>query len=203
MQLKFRKFVEAVSPGIKRIVIFDFDDTLVSTPTPEEGKLAYQNATGQPWPHKGWWGNPESLKPPVFNTEPAKLNPAVANAFRSFKDDAQTYVVVMTGRIAKFENQVKEILNKYGIHPDEYFFRGQKDLTQHPNYPHKGDTYDYKEFVILNRLMNQEVQMVEIFDDREEHIPNFVQLGKTLRAKWPNLQSVIIHDVRQHKDYNL
>lgn len=195
--------MEAISPGIKKIVIFDFDDTLVLTPTPEEGKLAYQNATGQPWPHKGWWGNPKSLEPPVFNSEIGKLNPAVANAFRSFKDDAQTYIVVMTGRIAKFENQVKEILNKYGIHPDEYYFKDQKNLTQDKNYPRGVDTFGYKEFVILNRLMSQEIQMVEIFDDREEHITKFIELGKNLKTKWPNLQSVVIHDVRQKHTSNL
>lgn len=202
MMLEFRKFMETVPQGIKRIVIFDFDDTLVFTPTPEEGKPAYQKATGQPWPHQGWWGNPNTLEPPVFNSEPEKLNPAVARAFHSFKDDPQTYVVVMTGRIARFENKVKEILNKYGIHADEYFFRGQKDLTQHPEYPRKGDTFDYKAFVTVNRLMSPEIETLEIFDDRDEHIPKFVELGKNLKQKYPNLR-ILIHDVRQNKDFNL
>lgn len=203
MRLDFRTFMEAAPPGIKRIVVFDFDDTLVFTPTPEEGKPAYQKATGQPWPHQGWWGNTNTLEPPVFNAEPEKLNPAVARAFHNFRNDPQTYVVVMTGRIAKFENKVKQILNQYGIHADEYFFKNQKHLTQDQDYPRKGDTFDYKAFVIINRLMNKDVQTVEIFDDREEHIPRFVQLGKNLREKWPNLQAVIIHDVRQNKNYNL
>ncbi len=202
MILEFRKFMEAVPQGIKRIVIFDFDDTLVFTPTPEEGKPAYQKATGQPWPHQGWWGNPNTLEPPVFNNEPEKLNPAVAKAFHSFKDDPQTYVVVMTGRIAKFENKVKQILNQYGIHADEYFFKDQKSLTQHPEYPRKGDTFDYKAFVTVNRLMSPEIETLEIFDDREEHIPRFIELGKTLKQKHPHLR-ILIHDVRQNKDFNL
>lgn len=206
MIMNFRQFIESAPSGIKRIVIFDFDDTLVFTPTPEEGKPAYQAITGQPW-KGGWWGNPKTLEHPVFNdNDPAKLNPHVAQAFQHFKQDASTYVVVMTGRIAKFENRVKEILAKYGIHPDEFYFKDQQNLSQDQSYKQamsqaKNDTFNYKEFVIINRLMNPEIEKVEIFDDREEHIPRFVQLGKNLKERWPKLQSVIIHDVRLNQNH--
>ncbi|NIQ15290.1 MAG: hypothetical protein GTO02_13120 [Candidatus Dadabacteria bacterium] len=203
MMLEFRKFMEAAPSGINKIAIFDFDDTLVFTPTPEEGKPAYQSATGEPWPHQGWWGQTKSMEPPVFNKEPEKLNQNVAKAFHTFRDDPHTYVVVMTGRIAKFENRVKEILNHYGIHPDEYFFRGQKDIAQHQDYPRKGDTFDYKAFVVINRLMSPQIQVVEIFDDREEHIPRFLQLGRDLKQNWSELKTVLIHDVRQNKNYTV
>lgn len=212
--------MESAPPGIKRIVIFDFDDTLVFTPTPEEGIPNYEKATGKPWYIKdketaelhgyppgfrrtGWWSRPETLQPPIFEPHPDKLNPEVAKAFQSFRDDAQTYVVVMTGRLASAEKRVREILAQYGIHADEYFLKGQKQLLQDPNYPRTRDTFQYKEYVILTKLMNQGVQTVEIFDDREEHMPRFVELGRNLREKWPNLKSVIIHDVRQNKNYNL
>jgi len=212
--------MEAVPPGIKRIVIFDFDDTLVFTPPPEEGIPNYEKATGKPWLVKdkqtaiahgfpptfqrtGWWGRKETLHPPIFDPTPDRLNPDVAKAFHSFRDDPQTYVVVMTGRIESSGERVKEILAHYGIHADEYFFQGQKSITKDPNYPKVRDTFDYKAFVIVHRLMSQDIQVVEIFDDREEHMPKFVELGKQLRTQWPNLQSVIIHDVRQHKDYRL
>jgi len=220
MILEFRKFMESVPPGFKRIVIFDFDDTLVFTPTPEEGAPKYQQATGQPWYIKdpqtaqahgypssyrreGWWGNPKTIESPIFDPHPDKLNQDVARAFQSFKDDPHTYTVVMTGRIAKMENRIKEILAHYNIHADEYYFKDQKNLTQDKNYPRKGDTFDYKAFVIINRLVNQETQSVEIFDDRAEHIPKFVELGRNLKEKWPNMQTVIIHDVRQNKNYSL
>ena len=123
--------------------------------------------------------------------------------FREFKNDASTYVVVMTGRQANMETRVKEILNKYGIHADEYFFRGQKSLTQDPKYPRQGDTFDYKIFTIMEKLMTPQIEIVEIFDDREEHIPKFVQFGRNLKEKFNNLRSVIVHDVRYNKNYSL
>lgn len=219
--ISFKEFLmEGTPSGIKKLVVFDFDDTLVFTPPPEEGIPNYEKATGKPWyikdsetakshgfPEKfrrlGWWGRAETLHPPIFDPHPEKLNQSVAQAFHNFKKDANTYVVVMTGRIAASEKRVKEILAHYGIHADEYFFQGQKDLTQHPNYPRVRDTFAYKEFVIISRLMSPELQTVEIFDDREEHIPKFVELGKILKASWPNLENVVIHDVRQNKNYNL
>ena len=83
-----------------------------------------------------------------------------------------------------------------------HFFKDQQNLRDDPKYP-RGDTFAYKEFVILNRLLIPEVEVVEIFDDRAEHIPGFVKLGEKLRQNWPNLRSVVIHDVRQNKNYNL
>lgn len=212
--------MESVPPGIKRIAVFDFDDTLVFTPNPEEGIPSYEKATGKPWivrdkqtalahgfpanfQRTGWWGRKETLHPPIFEPHPEKLNQSVANVFHGFRDDAHTYVVVMTGRGANNGGRVKEILANYNIHPDEFFFKGQKDLTQDQNYPRQGDTFDYKAFVILNRLVSPEIETIEIFDDREEHIPKFLELGKNLRQKWPNLQKVMIHDVRANRDYAL
>jgi HAD domain family 1 in Swiss Army Knife RNA repair proteins len=219
--LNFRKFMEN-QQSINRLVIFDFDDTLVFTPSPEEGMPAYEKATGKPWKiadsetalahgykkdyrRLGWWGRDETLKPPIFNQTIDKLNIPVAQAFHAFRNDPQTYVVVMTGRTAKSEQTVKEILTKYGIHADAYFFQGQKALTQHPNYPKVQDTYAYKTHVIQDQLLPKfpDLQSVEIFDDREEHIPRFVQFGENLRKVWPNLQSVTIHDVKQNKIYKL
>lgn len=203
MYLNFRQFVESTKT---RLAVFDFDDTLVLTPTKED----YQKRTGTIW-KGGWWGNPKTLEHPVFDdNDAAIINPQVAKTFQQFRQDPNTYVVVMTGRIAKFENRVKEILAKYNIHPDEFYFKDQKNLTIDPTYKqhmaqNKNDTFNYKEFVIINRLIKTypDVQSVEIFDDRTEHIPRFVELGENLKKTHPNLQSVIIHDVRQNKIYNI
>lgn len=151
----------------------------------------------------GWWGRKETLHPPIFEPTTERLNQTVAQTFKQFKDDPSTYVVVMTGRVANAGDRIKEILNAYHIHADEYFFQGQKDIAKDPRYPRIQDTFAYKAFVIKHRLMSPEIQVVEIFDDREDHIPKFLQLGKDLKQNWPKLQNVIIHDVRQNKNHTV
>lgn len=212
--------MEQAPPGKTRLAIFDFDDTLVHTPTPEEGRPNYEKATGKPWVinnrndakqhgfpdnfrRSGWWGRKETLHPPIFDTTPDRLNQEVAKMFHNFRNDPQTYVVVMTGRQANMEERVKEILKQYGIHADEYYFRGQKNLVQDPKYPRAGDTFDYKVFTIAEKLMSPEIETVEIFDDREEHIPKFVEFGRNLKTKHPNLKAVLVHDVRFGKNYSV
>jgi len=40
---------------IKKLISFDFDDTLVHTTLPAEGKVIWKEKTGEDWPHRGWW----------------------------------------------------------------------------------------------------------------------------------------------------
>lgn len=51
--------------SIYTLQIFDFDATLFDTPLPEDGCRQYEEKTGRPWPHQGWWGCPESLMDPL------------------------------------------------------------------------------------------------------------------------------------------
>ena len=221
--LNFKKFMESAPTGIKRIAIIDFDDTLVHTPTPEKGIPEYEESHPSPsggripWMIKdketavkhgfdpkfrrtGWWGRPETLK---FDRTPERLNQNVANALKSFHDDPQTHTVIMTGRHAALGDSVKDILTHYGIHADEYYFKGQKDLTKDPQYPKSNDTFDYKAFVIIKRLMSPEIETVEIFDDRADHVNKFLELGRNLKETWPNLKTMLVHDVRSKKNYSI
>jgi hypothetical protein len=52
---------EGTEDTITRIAVFDFDGTLSDTPMPDTGRIEYEKITGSPWPHKGWWGRPETL----------------------------------------------------------------------------------------------------------------------------------------------
>jgi adenine-specific DNA methylase len=60
---------------------------------------------------------------------------------------------------------------------------------------------DYKIFVLLEKLMNNNIESLDIFDDRQDHIIRFVEFGKNLKEKFPNLKSVIVHDVIHGKNY--
>ena len=215
--LNFKKFIESAKTDINRLVVFDFDGTLVFTPTPEEGIPDYEKATGKPWMIKdketavkhgfdpkfrriGFWGRPETLE---FDPTLERLNQNVANALKSFHNDPHTHTVIMTGRHAALGNSVKNILANYGVHADEYYFKGQKDLTKDPQYPKSNDTFDYKAFVIIKRLMSPEIETVEIFDDRADHINKFLELGRNLKKTWLNLKAVRVHDVSSNKNYSI
>jgi len=217
MNINFKEFMETVGADYTRLVIVDFDDTLVYTPTPEKGMPEYEKTTGKPWkiPDKetavqhgfdpkfrriGWYGREETLK---FDRTSEKLNQDVANTLKLLQSNPQTHTVIMTGRHAALGNTVKDIVSHYGVHADEYYFKAQKDLTNHPEYPKSNDTFDYKAFVIIKKLMKESVEILEIFEDRAEHVNQFLQLGKNLKEIWKNLKTVIVHDVRSKKNYSV
>ena len=39
-----------------KVAFFDFDGTLMNSPTPENGKIIYKEKTGVNYPYEGWWG---------------------------------------------------------------------------------------------------------------------------------------------------
>ena len=178
-----------------RLAIFDFDGTLVNTPGPEEGKVRYQQATGKAWPHKGWWGRRETLVPPVFNNEEEALKQEVIAEFRKAKADPATQVVMMTGRHGGQEREVAAILSKYGLEPDEQYYQGHKSLVSHPQYPKTQDTWAYKHHVLTNVLVPRSgIKVVEMWDDREDHVPKWIETCKWIRSSYPMIEKIVFHD---------
>ena len=47
--------------GIKKLVCFDFDDTLCNTVKHDDGKIIWREKFGTEYPHRGWWSKEESL----------------------------------------------------------------------------------------------------------------------------------------------
>jgi hypothetical protein len=148
---------------IKRIAVFDFDGTLVDTPTPERGKVEYQQATGEAWPHKGWWGRPESLDFEIFKMPPIA---SVISDYNREKQTPDTLVVMLTGRIQRLSHEVELILATHRLRFDGYY------------YNNGGSTLDFK-ISILEKLLKEHpnVQSVAMWDDRLEHIPAFKAWG--------------------------
>lgn len=180
---------EAVSKT--RLAVYDFDDTLVNTPKKPEG-----------W-RGGWWGRSASLRPPLFNYESTALNTKVVEQFRKDKARADTITVMMTGRHGGLERYVREILAKYNLHPDEQYYKDTKDLSTEPNYPKGGDVWDYKSWVVKNRFMTRDgIREVDFWDDREEHIPKWMELSRWIREAYPQVERVTFHNAVTGEETN-
>ena len=200
--LNFRQYFEQT--GKRRLCIFDFDNTLVKTPEREEGSKRWRDATGQEWLHKGWWGRKETLRPPIFNSGPNDIKHNVVEDFKKAKADPQAIVVMMTGRHGGLEQDVKGILSRYGLEPDEEYYKGHRNLTKDPRYPKNDDTWAYKHHVLINLLAPREgIEEIEIWDDRAEHVPMWLEAGKWIKDNYSTIQRVIFHDAETGEDYNL
>lgn len=174
--------LEDVSRQPDTLVVFDFDHTLVYTPTPEEGKPAFQHATGQPWPYPGWWGEVASLLPPLAWHPIAQ----VIGAFHKARREPRTRVVVVTGRPARpgLLDRVKSILKAAGVAVDP-----GRDLFLKPV---RLETLSWKLRLVQNLLTQMpRVKKLVIWDDRGEHLKSF----KTHDFGVHNLD-VVTHHVR-------
>ena len=152
----------------KKLISFDFDDTLVKTPLPEEGKIVWKEKTGTDWPHRGWWSKPESLDMEIFDIP---LNKHIYEDYERLLSDPENYIVLATGRITALRDEVDIILDHYGLDFDEIHLNPGED------------TYEFKKQLfgdLIDKLQPEEYIM---YDDRDIHLEKFVEWAKTLPCK--------------------
>jgi hypothetical protein len=145
----------------KRLISFDFDDTLCHTPKPEEGKIIWKEKTGTDWPYGGWWGRAESINPDIFDIP---VNPWVYKKYLEAVADPDNYVILATGRLQKVENMrkyVDMILSKHNISFDEIYLNWG------------GDTYNFKTKLFEQLIEKLGVNEFIMYDDRSEHLVRF------------------------------
>lgn len=144
---------------INRIAVFDFDGTLVNSPTAEKGKVIYQEKIGNPWPHIGWWGKVESLNMDIFDIPVIQ---SVIDSYNEEKANDSTLMVMLTGRMSKLSNEVEKILNAKSLSFDKYLYNTG------------GDTLTSK-IKSLDKLLIEypNVNDILLTDDRVAHIPTF------------------------------
>jgi hypothetical protein len=164
------------------IDVFDFDGTLVKTPGREQAEKDFLAATGNPWPHIGFYGRLESLIPPVFPEKPGDefLIQEVAEICRAKECDLR---VLMTGRPYKLRNRVLEICTHYGLAFGLTYFQGQKDC---PGI----NTFECKTSG-LRQLLTLNPQRLRLWEDREDHFVLFEELFRTFRAERPEVEFVL------------
>ncbi len=163
-----QRLLESISKAGKptKLSVFDFDGTLVDTPLPEYGKPIWKEKTGKAWPHKGWWGRMESLDMDVF--EHPTL-PDVISAYRTERAVDTTMTIMLTGRRPHLAKGVKAILDSHGLKFDAYM------------YNYGGETSANKREQMENILAEApSIRSIEMWDDRDEHIPVFQAWGDAL-----------------------
>lgn len=133
--------------------VFDFDGTLMNSPLPEEGKVKYKELTGQEWPHRGWWGQIDSLKP--FDVKPIESTKDLYNQYSVLPNSVN---VLMTNRLAKFEPVVKEKLS--GLYIFDY-------------YDFKNDNREKPDRIKDILKNNPSIEIINIFDDMDDQIERF------------------------------
>jgi hypothetical protein len=149
---------------IDKISVFDFDGTLIDTPLPDYGRIEYEKKTGEKWPHVGWWSKPESLDDKIFDTPTIK---PVVQAYEQEKLTPNTLLVMLTGRMDKLSQFVENILKIKNLSFDKYIYNTG------------GSTVNSK-LKSLGELLIEypNVISVELWEDREEHIPLFEKWGE-------------------------
>jgi len=142
---------------ITKFYIFDFDGTLMNTPLPNPGKQEYERLTGNKYPHIGWWGRLESLDP-MFNIKPF---PAIHDEYKKATADGGL-TVLMTNRMFKHQDRVKELLTEHGMTFDIYSFKSGRESKRE------------RTLQLLRGCPN--VSYIEVWDDMDEHLAEFHRL---------------------------
>ena len=173
---------------IKKLISFDFDDTLVHTPLPQEGKKIWKEKTGEEWPHRGWWSKPESLDTDIFDIP---LNKKIHKRYQQAIKDPDNYVILATGRIEPLKDEVYEILGEYGLSFDETHLN--------PGI----DTFDFKSNLFAKLIYELHPEEFIMYDDRQEHLVRFVAWANDMPCKVTIIDAISGEEFKSEEDKNL
>ena len=178
-----------------RTVIYDFDGTIFRSPEREDGENIYFEATGELLPFPGWWGRIESLTPPIVPSLPDE-NWYLSDTISCCKEDysrQDTEVILMTGRHKHVIHRVFELCEIADLKFDRYFYKGLKGQ--------KGtETFVVKRHYIQDFIIHPNLKILEIWEDRPEHVSNFANISKYWKSNiYKHLEQIIIHDVKTGK----
>jgi beta-phosphoglucomutase-like phosphatase (HAD superfamily) len=151
---------------IKKIVIFDFDGTLINSPEKEDGMKAWAKKYDKAYPHQGWWGRAESLDLNAFKIKPfAKI----LNILKDEKKKSDTYVMILTSRMEKLRPEVQAVLDSNHILVDK--------LDMKKSNKTKGEKLlDYVKLF-------QDLEEIDVYDDRDTDISSYEETRKSLPKK--------------------
>lgn len=174
---------------INKIVVFDFDGTLVNTPLKPNA-----------W-KGGWWGKDHSMLPPFMprHTELKEkgmhfLNQKVADAYLESKKCPNTHTVMMTGRHWGLHKTVMNILCGFDLCSREDCDNLLEESNQFV-FISGGNTLAGK-LERLTELLKEfpDVDLIEMWEDRQEHIPHFRNHAEVLKKIRPSFKEIVVYE---------
>ncbi len=157
---------------MKRLAVYDFDGTLIDSPEPVNGKQFWQDKMGMPYPHKGWWGRPESLDTEVFDIKPF---PNILARLKKDMAEPNTTTIILTSRMEKLRSQLENVLKLNGIRVDELITkRGEDD---------KGDV------ILRIANYNPDLKEIVVYDDFAGMMPDKI-------AEYTKIKDMLLPDVK-------
>ena len=149
---------ESKKKKYKTLNVFDFDRTLFWTIEKEEGSKKWEQIYGKPYPHKGWFGKPESLDLKL-NTP---INKTMKKIYNTLRSDPDGLCILNSNRYVGLEKTIKSFLRHHGFRMDAVLLKTGKD--------NKGKNLqdfwnDYPEITVIN-----------CFDDKDASLNHYKKL---------------------------
>ena len=170
---------------MKKLAVYDFDGTLVNSPTPDIGKQKWSEYYKQPYPYQGWWSRKESLDLNVFDFN---IFPTIVGKIRDDYIDSQTFVMILTARLESLRPQVEAILKAKNI--------PYNALEMNPNGAtnRKGDVimHYYEKF--------PELEEIDVYDDMQNKLSKLEEYTE-IRDNLPDTIDYKIYHVQDGSFY--
>lgn len=221
--MNFKEFLnEESKPLIKHIAVFDFDGTIGNVPERPSswfGKDWWGHEDSLSEPHYDGSVNHEVIEAFRQANKDPNTRAILLTGRRGVIAHGVRNVLRSNGLFGKriIPDSNKEARNKFNsalsngkdsIHPEEHkgheeFYSG--DFNTEGDYPRTakgkpdGTTLAHKFYVIKN-LMNRDIESLEFWEDRADHIPSFCKLGIEFLKEYGvdsggKLASVVLHRV--------
>jgi hypothetical protein len=145
-----------------RIDIYDFDESLVHHLSIDAAKNKYYKKHNREWPYVNWWEVPSSLDPSMGMS----VNLDILNEALISQASHDVLFIIMTGRVLKLKNQVKNILKILGLKPNI--------LLLSPD----GFTLPFKANVLKFFIKKYPTTPIRMYEDKPEYAQEYTRILK-------------------------
>ena len=145
---------------------------------------------------RGWYGKAETLEPPLVPDPipPEMFIKEACDAFLASKADENVMTLMVTGRHTGIKDQVLRILTDGGLVKTEWnsgrytvvdphvqcYFLGNNGPFPEKVGPKPSATFPWKIWLLNQFLAVHDFEMIEIWEDRAEHIKAFTEYGESI-----------------------